>query len=417
MKVSDVMSRHVEYVSTDVKIEDIARLIFGRGINGLPVCEGKKVIGFITERDILSKFYPSAQEYIEDPFGEGNFEMMEEKVPEILALTAEKIMSKNPTTVTEETPLLRAQSLMFVNKVGRLPVVDKNDNLVGMISKGDIFRAVVGGNLQFVEDEEYHDWLSRHYDMVVSWGKRLQHEIPNLVSLFRENKVKKVLDVGCGTGGHTVALAKEGFEVLGLERSSLMFEASKAKRSALDNSIKKRITFLKGEYIDILRKRKREFGAAIFMGNALPHNAQNYKNVIKAASDSLLAKNSVLVLQIVNAEKIFKKNKRLEDFNIAQVKGDPGKEYAFLEFYDPPKKTGDHITLNMGIFHFDGRRWHPKSINSTPIAYVNQEKIKRLLRSIGFSDISFYGGMLLGSLMKQPFDPLESDYLNVVAKR
>ncbi|EKD65463.1 MAG: CBS protein, partial [uncultured bacterium] len=108
MKVSDVMSKHVEYVSVDAKIEEIARLIFGRGINGLPVCEGKKVIGFITERDILSKFYPSVQEYIEDPFGEGDFESMEKKVPQILALTAEDIMSGDPTIVTADTPLLRA---------------------------------------------------------------------------------------------------------------------------------------------------------------------------------------------------------------------------------------------------------------------------------------------------------------------
>jgi len=417
MKVTDVMSKHVEHVSSDAKVEEIARLIFGRGINGLPVCEGKKVIGFITERDILSKFYPSVQEYVEDPFGEGDFESMEKKVPEILALTAEKIMSRNPITVTADTPLLKAQSLMFVNKVGRLPVIDENDNLVGMISKGDIFRAVVGCKLQFVEDEEYHDWLSRHYDMVVAWGKRLGHEIPDLVPLFRESKVKTVLDIGCGTGSHDIALAKEGFEVVGLERSSLMFDASKAKWSILDNLTKKKLTFLKGDYVDILRKRKREFGAAIFMGNALAHNAQNYKNVIKAVADSLSARNSVLVLQIVNSNKIFKKNKRLEDFNIAQVKGNPGKEYAFIEFYDPPKKPGGHIALNMGIFHFDGKRWHPKSINSTPIAYVDREKIKRLLHSIGFPDISFYGGMLLGRLFKEPFDPLESDYLNVVAKR
>lgn len=417
MKVSDVMSRDVEFVSVDTEIKDLSRLIFGRRINGVPVCKGRRVVGFVTERDILAKFYPSMQEYVEDPFHSGDFEDMEKKAHDVLALTADKIMSKNPLTVTPDTPLLKAQSLMFIHKVGRLPAVDKKGNLVGMISKGDIFRSVVGGELQFVEDEEYHDWLARHYDLVVKWEKRLGHEMPDLVGLFKREKVKKVLDIGCGTGEHDIALAKKGFKVVGMERSTLMFEAAKSKREGLANNVKDRVSFLKGEYVEILEKKTKEFDAAIFMGNALSHNPHNYMKVLEAVSRSLLKKNSVLVLQIINYEKVFITNKRLEDFNIAQVKNDPGKEYNFIEFYDPPRKKGDHQRLNMAIFYFDGKRWNPKAFNSTPIVHLDMEHIEQILRKLGFSDISFYGGMLLGDLFKYPFDPLQSDYLNVIAKQ
>ena len=62
MKVSDVMSKQVDFVSTNTSVKDVCRLIFGRGINGVPVCKGKKVVGFVTERDILSKFYTSIQD-------------------------------------------------------------------------------------------------------------------------------------------------------------------------------------------------------------------------------------------------------------------------------------------------------------------------------------------------------------------
>jgi CBS domain-containing protein/SAM-dependent methyltransferase len=417
MRVSDVMSKQVDFVSTNTSVKNVCHLIFGRNINGVPVCKEKKVVGFITERDILSKFYPSMQDYMEDPVHSGNFEAMESKVSEIFSMTAKEIMSKNPTTVTPDTPLLRAQSLMFVHRVGRLPVVDKKDNLVGMISKGDIFRSVVGEELQFVEDEEYHDWLSRHYDLVVKWEKRLGHEIPDLVNLFRKENIKKVLDTGCGTGEHDVALAKEGFDVVGLERSSLMFEASKAKWANLESSIKRKVSFLRGNYAEILRKRRKEFGAAIFMGNALSHNPNNYKSILEAVSNSLLNKGAVLVLQIINFEKVFKTNKRLEDFNIASIKNDPDKEYLFVEFYDPPIKPGDRLTLNMAILYFDGKRWYPKSFNNTPIVHMDMKKVELLLKKLGFLDISFYGGMLLGELFKYPFDPRQSDYLNVVARR
>ena len=88
MKVSDAMSRHVDYVYKDTLLKDVAKLIFGRGVNGVPVVDHKKkLIGFVTEKDILSKFFPSMQEYIEDPFGSSDFEGMEQKIVNLPGLT------------------------------------------------------------------------------------------------------------------------------------------------------------------------------------------------------------------------------------------------------------------------------------------------------------------------------------------
>lgn len=417
MKVADVMSTHVDVVSTTTKVDDVCRLIFGRGINGVPVCKGRKLVGFITERDILSKFYPSMDEYMEDPVHSADFEAMEEKVAEIFSLDASKIMSRNPTTVTADTPLLRAQSLMFVHKVGRLPVVDGRKHLIGIISKGDIFRAVVGGRIPYVGDEEYHDWLARHYDLVVKWETRLGHEIPDLAALFHREGVKKVLDIGAGTGAHSIALAEKGFEVVGLERSLLMHQASKEKWEKLPAGLQKRVSFVKGEYEEVLKQLPNTFGAAIFMGNALPHNPHNYREVLGAVSKSLLPKRAVIVLQIVNFERVFKKAKRLQDFNIVKARLGQDQEHAFVEFYDLSRERGGTFTLNMAILDFDGRRWRPFAFNSTPIADLHRENVRSLLQKLGFRKVSFYGGILLGPLFKHSFKPLESDYLIVVAKR
>jgi signal-transduction protein with cAMP-binding, CBS, and nucleotidyltransferase domain len=65
----------------------------------LPVCRNKKIVGFISETDILSKFHPTMQEFSEDPFISANFEKMEEKAQEILSLKAQDIMSKRPITI------------------------------------------------------------------------------------------------------------------------------------------------------------------------------------------------------------------------------------------------------------------------------------------------------------------------------
>ncbi len=415
MKVADVMSKQVDYVTKNTSVKDVCRLIFGRGINGVPVRDGKKVVGFITERDVVSKFYPSIQEYVEDPVNTADFEAMEEKVSEIFKMSAEKIMSRNPITVTPETPLLHAQSLMFVHKISRLPVVNDDGNLIGIISKGDIFKAVVRDKLPFESDEEYHDWLSKHYDLVVTWEKRLGFEVTDLNSLFKREKVKKVLDIGSGTGEHDISLAKKGFNVIGVESSSLMFKSAQGKWNNLPKGLSQKVEFLNGEYIDILKNYK-DFQAAIFMGNAFAH-LNDWEKVFSAVSNSLKPKGALAIFQIINFEKVFKIKKRFLDSNFAKSKTGVVQEHAFLEFYSPPTRKGGPLTLTMAILDFDGKKWRPRSINSAAIAPLGVKEMDKILRKYGFRKISFYGSVFWGPLFKDKFDPMQSDWLNVVARR
>jgi CBS domain-containing protein len=267
MRVSSAMSKHVDYVSVDATVRDVFRLIFGRGINGVPVCEGKNVIGFITGRDILGKLYPSMQEYMEDPVHSSDFRGMEKKIAEIFALTVDKIMNKNPKVVTSDTSLLKAQSIMFAEKVGILPVVDKKGILIGVISKGDIFKNVVGQSIPLQEEEGFYDWLAKRYDGLIDWKKRLSQEIPDLASLFTKEKVKKVLDVASSTGEHSIALVKKGFELFGIESSSLMDNIAQAKKHKLSKDNQANLHLLKGDYSEILKKLKDHFDAATHSRN------------------------------------------------------------------------------------------------------------------------------------------------------
>ncbi|OGH05167.1 MAG: hypothetical protein A2W22_05855 [Candidatus Levybacteria bacterium RBG_16_35_11] len=417
MKVSNVMSTNIDSVRTNTSVKDVARLIFGRGINGVPVCKDRKLVGFITEKDILAKFYPTIHELAEDYVHASDFESMEKKVDEIFSLKAENIMSKNPVTVSPKMPLLRAQSLMFVKKIGRLPVVDEHDHLIGMLTKGDVFRAAVGDSLPYAGEEEYHDWQVRHYDVVTNWEERLKNEIPDLVNLFKKHKAKRIIDIGYGTGEHDIALAKKGFEVYGIESSFLMAKAANEKLKKLPEAIRRKLTFAAGNYVDVLSDKKEEFDAAIFMGNAFPHLFTNYKEVLKAVSHVLPSKNASIVLQIINIDKMVTVNKRVFDVIFGVPKKKFPAEQAFLRFFDPPKTRNDTATLNTAVFDSDGRRWKFRSINSTPVIYLSKDKVENLLKKNGFNSISFYGGRFLGPLFRESFKPKESDILNVVAKR
>lgn len=80
-------------------------------------------------------------------------------------------MSKNPITILADTPLLHAQSLMFMNKVSRLPVVNVHGIILGIVTKGDIFRALVGRKVPIDQEEEIYNWLAKHYDVMFDWKK------------------------------------------------------------------------------------------------------------------------------------------------------------------------------------------------------------------------------------------------------
>ncbi|MBI4089532.1 MAG: CBS domain-containing protein [Candidatus Levybacteria bacterium] len=418
MKVSDVMSRHVEFVTSDTKVLDVARIIFGRRINGLPVCKGKKVVGFITETDILSKLHPTMQEFAEDPLSSVNFESMEGKVREVLELTAKDITSKTPTVVNANDPLLKADSIMRVKDVGRLPVVDDRENLVGIISMGDIFKSIVGKKMPYLESEEYHDWISRHFDMAMGWESRLTAEIPPLVDLFKKNNVKKILDIGCGTGGHAIELAKNGFEVVGLENSQLMFKVAQDKWSKLAKSLKKKVKFLKGDYIDLLSNIHNHYEAAIFMGSALSHIPYKYMQVLDKLESILSKKNACIVLQLSNHEKAIDYNNGLRRFTVKQSRLSPEWKHAYLWFYDSSYDTkGDPLMLNAAIFDFDGSVWTIRGINRVATIPFSIKDLQSIFNRFNFPKVSFYGSEGFKPLFVDKFKPDKSEWLNVVARR
>jgi glycine/sarcosine N-methyltransferase len=422
MKVADAMSRHVDFVSENTKVEKLSILIFGRGINGVPVCRNKKVVGFITERDILAKFYPSIQEYMDDPFTSSDFEGMETKVEHIFEMTAGEIMSNKLLTVTEETPLLRAHSLMSIEKVGRLPVVDDKGNLVGIISKGDVFRALVGDKLLFSEGQDYTDWLSKTYYAAVDAEGRLKHEIPDLLKVFSENNVKRILDVGCGTGDHVIDLAKRGFEAVGIDRSKAMISEANRRKKDMPEAAKEKGKFVEAdmEKICCSKFKKGSFDAILFMGNTISHNPHKYKDTIGDVAE-LLTDKGVMIFQVTNFEKVLKTQKRFLSFSFAKLPDEPNREYAFLEFYDEPNRKEETILKTFSILVSSGGRWKSSGVRNSLLAYVTREGLKGTLIKNGFTKIEFYGSSFDGRnwdyLFRKPFDELQSDWLTVIARK
>lgn len=134
IKVSDWMSTGVLAVEPFDSIAVARQLMAKHRVNQLPVVEGEKLLGIVTDRDIRDA-YPTSilinrTEEI-DRFAE--------------KYTVEEAMSYNVITVSPDTPLQSAVRLLRRHRIGSLPVVNK-ERLVGIITRSDILDFILSGN-------------------------------------------------------------------------------------------------------------------------------------------------------------------------------------------------------------------------------------------------------------------------------
>lgn len=140
MKVADVMSRDIVTVTLDTPYRDLWKTIFKKHVNAMPVVDKqKKLLGIITREDLLEPIYPQYQEVMENLTAARDFEGMEERLHDLVALRVRDVMSKRVIFTRDTTPIMRALSRMIVRRVNQLPVLTEADRLVGMVTKGDIF--------------------------------------------------------------------------------------------------------------------------------------------------------------------------------------------------------------------------------------------------------------------------------------
>lgn len=423
MKVSEVMQKTVLSVTEDAPLKEVGRLIFSMGIAGVPVVKGKKLVGIVTEEDILSKMYPSVQELVEDYVHARNFERMEENLESFLNVPVKNAMNTHVTSIDPDTPIMEAQSILLTHKFSRLPIVNKNNELIGIISQGDIFRQILKKEIPQLEKERYAGFVGKYYDQLVNWKKRFGFEFPSLFKLFKRHEVKSVLDIGVWTGEYTIGLAKKGVRrIVGLDHNKAMIDICDQKKERLSSALKDVVSFFYTDYLDFAKRIPDEsLDAAICMGNALPYIPVSADKLFSGVSKVLKKKNAVIIIQLLNFEKILMSKNRLLSFIIHKSDQKEVREHLLIEFFD--KTSKGEILHHLIIFDNDGANWIYKGITTIPIRHITKKDIAAVLNKIGFPNISFSGnaGEYQGEYGKlsfiKPFDPLESDWLNIIASR
>lgn len=157
MKVRDLMTTDPLTVLPDTLLKEAARTMIRNKVSGLPVISDGAVVGIVTEGDFLRQEANRDQPYrfslLDALFGEGPSD------PPAVERVAE-VMTENVITITPEATIGEAARVMANKRVKRLPVVDEDGVLIGIISRADVVNAFTKPD-EIIEDEIREDIIRR----------------------------------------------------------------------------------------------------------------------------------------------------------------------------------------------------------------------------------------------------------------
>lgn len=198
MLVKDWMSTDVITINVHAKIQDAINTLMDHHVSMLPVMENGTLVGIVTDRDV--KHASPSDACLLD---------FQNIMYHVARLDVGSIMSANPITVSPDLTIEETAEILLTNNISGVPVVDETGRIQGVITKDDIFSALIS--------------LSGLAHRGVLFGFRLED---------RPGSIKEVTDIIRNCGGRLVSIvttyeaAPAGYRnvylrVFGIDRASL----------------------------------------------------------------------------------------------------------------------------------------------------------------------------------------------------
>jgi CBS domain-containing protein len=118
MKVKQAMHQGVQWVDPNTSIKELARLMREHDIGAIPIGENDRLVGMVTDRDIVCRCVAAGLDVAE--------------------VTARDVMSKGIVFCSDQEELDDAARIMEDKRIRRLPVINQDKRMIGMLSVGDI---------------------------------------------------------------------------------------------------------------------------------------------------------------------------------------------------------------------------------------------------------------------------------------
>lgn len=149
MKVGEMMQPDVSVVGPDDPVTDILRLWRDRGDRGVVVVQRGRVEGIVTEGDLVARRTPLKPlrffTFLDAifPMGEVGASGLKD-LERHVGTRAQDLMSSPVITIRDDADLSEAAQIFVEHRIRHLPVVDREDRLVGMLSRSDLLKHATG---------------------------------------------------------------------------------------------------------------------------------------------------------------------------------------------------------------------------------------------------------------------------------
>lgn len=207
-RVSDVMTRTVVALAAGATFKDIVRTVEVQRISALPVLDtGNRVVGVVSEADLLRK-----EEFRDSVPDRGARARPPAGLEKARAVTAADLMTSPAVTVRPDATLAQAARAMARHGVKRLPVVDGDGVLKGIVSRSDLLRVFLRSDRDIAEEVRREVVLGRFPDPIESVGVEVHEGVVTLTGRVRDlsvvplavrlvRSVEGVVDVRCALTG------------------------------------------------------------------------------------------------------------------------------------------------------------------------------------------------------------------------
>ena len=224
--------------------------------------------------------------------------------------------------------------------------------------------------------------------------KDYERECDFIEAAFKKNgrRVKTILDLGCGTGGHALILSRRGYQVVGVDRSREMIGIAtrKAKEEAKGKKKKPSVEFVQGDIAGINLHRK--FDAVISMFAVMSYQTRN-ASIAGACSvaASHLASGGLFIFDCWHGSAVMteKPGMRMKEIVTDEGKGGgEGGEKRIIRFSEPLLDTLSHtVETRFKVLRIEGNRLMSETFESHLTRYLFPQEIKYYLEVAGFRDV------------------------------
>lgn len=144
--VRAIMRWDVPVIAPDTSLADVARTMVEHGLPGLPVIDNGRLVGIVTETDLISQEaavdVPPVIPFLDALLVADAGRDFDEEMRRVLASTAGELMTAPVYSIRDIATLTETATLMIEEGIGTVPVIGKEGQIVGIVTRSDVVRVI-----------------------------------------------------------------------------------------------------------------------------------------------------------------------------------------------------------------------------------------------------------------------------------